>query len=67
MNSLIIKLFLAGLAALFTTGIIVVKRYYPSYKDDNALEEAVENAMEEESGMDIDLTPSSKEQNDIDK
>jgi hypothetical protein len=41
--------------------IAVVKYYYPSYKDDNVIEEKVEKVVQLKTGLDMDLTPTSKE------
>ncbi len=35
----------------------VIKFYYPAYKDDNVIEQAVEKAIEYETGANIDITP----------
>lgn len=35
----------------------VIKFYYPFYKDDNVIEEAVEKAIEYKTGVNIDITP----------
>ncbi len=40
----------------------VIKKFIPNYKDDNPVEEAVEKVIEEKTGIDVDLTPSSPEQ-----
>ena len=41
--------------------IVVVKYYYPAYKDDNVIEEKVEKVVQLKTGLDMDLTPTSKE------
>ena len=41
--------------------IAVVKYYYPAYKDDNVIEEKVEKVVQLKTGLDMDLTPTSKE------
>lgn len=51
--------------AAFIIGMIIlwgsIKLYYPAYKDDNPIEEAVEEVIKEETGIVVDLTPESKE------
>jgi len=45
-----------------------IKFFYPDYKDDNVVEELVENVIENQTGFDLDLTPLSPEDNqDINK
>lgn len=56
---LIIKYALIPLSLLATYGI---KRVFTSYKDDNPIEEIAEKAIEEETGISIDLTPESEEE-----
>jgi len=41
--------------------IVIVKHFYPSYKDDNVIEEKVEKIVQLKTGLDMDLTPTSKE------
>ncbi len=41
--------------------IAVVKYYYPAYKDDNVIEEKVEKVVQLKTGLDMDITPTSKE------
>ncbi len=53
-----------GIKAIIIAAAIaigVASRYIPSFKDDNVIEEAAESVIKEESGFDIDLTPSSPE------
>lgn len=44
------------IAATVMTGCGPVNRYF-GLKDDNVFEEAIEEAIEERTGVDIDLTP----------
>jgi hypothetical protein len=54
-----IKLIILGIAFV---GTGVIKKFYPSsYQDDNIVEEMVEKVIESQTGMDVDLTPFSKE------
>lgn len=41
--------------------VFVIKMFYPDYKDDNALEEAVESYIKYETNIDVDLSPLSPE------
>jgi hypothetical protein len=41
--------------------ILILKHFYPSYKDDNIIEEKVEKIVQLKTGLDMDLTPTSKE------
>lgn len=43
--------------------IASVKLWMPSYEDDNYVEEIAEYVLEEQSGIDIDITPLSLEKN----
>lgn len=43
-------------------GIMLVKQYWPSYKDENILEEKIEDIIKDKTGIDVDLTPNSPEQ-----
>lgn len=47
--------------AVLTFGIIIAKKYWTSYVDDNKVEESVEAVIEETTGINADLTPSSPE------
>lgn len=38
-----------------------IKTYWPNYEDDNMSEEFIERCIQEETGMDIDITPLSPE------
>ena len=41
--------------------VAVVKRYWPGYKDDNKVEQVVEEVIKDNTGISLDLTPSSPE------
>lgn len=41
--------------------IMAVKKVFPSVQDDTALEESVEQVIQDTTGADVDLTPSSPE------
>jgi len=41
--------------------LFVVKKYYPAYKDDNVIEEFVEDVIKDKTSIDVDLTPFSPE------
>jgi hypothetical protein len=41
--------------------ILVIKIFYPSYEDDNFVEEGVEEIIKYKTDIDIDLTPMSSE------
>lgn len=56
---MIYKLLLTLIAVGFTGC-----KMLPEYKEDNIVEEIFEDVIEHHSGIDIDLTPSSKELND---
>jgi hypothetical protein len=58
--SLLLKLSLLGVAV----GGVFAGRKYLQMKDDNIVEEVVEFAIKDQVGIDIDLTPSSLEQED---
>jgi len=47
--------------AVLITSLAVIKHFYPSYKDDNVIEEKVEKVVQLKTGLDMDLTPTSKE------
>jgi hypothetical protein len=53
-NSIIVVLLLMG-------SVVILKHFYPSYKDDNVIEEKVEKVVQLKTGLDVDLTPISKE------
>ncbi len=38
-----------------------LKTYWPNYEDDNMTEEFIEQCIQEETGMDVDITPFSPE------
>jgi hypothetical protein len=42
-----------------------VKTFWPSYPDDNCIEEAIEQLIQYETDVDIDMTPLSEEDNNI--
>lgn len=42
--------------------IYAVKAVWPAFPDDNPVEEAVEKVIQEKTGVDADLTPSSLEE-----
>ena len=42
-------------------GIMLVKQYWPSYRDDNAIEERLEDVIKDKTGIETDLTPHSIE------
>jgi len=54
---LILKL---SLLALAITGVFAGRKYL-HMKDDNIIEEIVEQALKDQTGFDIDLTPDSRE------
>jgi hypothetical protein len=56
-----------GLIPLAIGGVILVKQYWPSYKDDNQIEEIIEKVLEAQTGLDVDITPLSKEENNAAK
>ena len=41
--------------------VMVIKKYFPCYKDDCAVEQVVEKVIEEKTGIKVDLTPQSPE------
>lgn len=45
-----------------TIAILLLKNYWPSYKDDNMVEEKIEDVIKDKTGIDADLTPNSPEQ-----
>ena len=53
-TSIVIVLILMG-------SLAVIKHYYTSYQDDNVIEEKVEKVVQLKIGLDMDLTPTSKE------
>ncbi len=56
------NIFIKGLlvfGSLFS--MMLLKMFYPSYKDDSVVEELVEEVIEYETDIDIDLTPMSCE------
>ncbi|MGA1048651.1 MAG: hypothetical protein ACO3UU_11625 [Minisyncoccia bacterium] len=54
------------IATALGTGIIL-KNYYPNYRDDNPIEELVEEVIESQTGVSIDITPLSPEKNESTK
>lgn len=38
-----------------------IKHYFPNYKDDNVLEEKLEEIVKDQTGVEIDVTPFSPE------
>jgi len=50
-----------GLIPLAIGAVIGIKHYWPNYKDDNPVEELIEKVLEAQSGLDVDITPLSKE------
>lgn len=53
-----LKALIVGVAIAAGVG---VKYMIPNYKDDNPVEELVEEIINEETGLDFDLTPASRE------
>ena len=53
------KLALVGVSFLCAGA---VKYFWPNYKDDNAVEQVVEQVIKAETGMAVDLTPDSPEE-----
>lgn len=53
-SSIVVVLMLLG-------AILIMKHFYPSYKDDNVVEEKIEKVIHLKTGLDMDLTPTSKE------
>ena len=51
-----------GVLAAALGGVAAYRVYNPNYKDDNVIEEIVEIGLEKATGVDIDLTPGSKEE-----
>jgi hypothetical protein len=49
------------IAGVLMGSIVIVKHYYPSYKDDNVVEEKIEKVVELKTGLDMDLTPTTPE------
>jgi ABC-type glycerol-3-phosphate transport system substrate-binding protein len=49
------------LAAATAGGAVALKYFYPSIPDDNPIEELSEELIKKNVGIDIDLTPNSKE------
>lgn len=41
--------------------VFVIKKYWPSYSDDNIVEEKIEEVIKNKTGLNLDLTPSSPE------
>jgi len=41
-----------------------LKRYWPNYQEDNAIEELVEEVIHAQTGVDVDITPFSPEENE---
>ncbi len=41
--------------------VFVIKMFYPDYKDDNVIEEAVESYVKYETNIDVDFSPLSPE------
>jgi len=54
------------IASALGTGIIL-KNYYPNYRDDNPIEEFAEEVIESQIGINIDITPLSSEKNESTK
>jgi len=52
-----------GLLVAFALMVAVywIKQYWPSYTDDNPLEEKVEEVLKSTTSVDVDLTPHSPE------
>jgi hypothetical protein len=50
-----------GVLAAALGGVAAYRMYNPNYKDDNVIEEIVEIGLEKATGVNIDLTPESKE------
>jgi len=42
--------------------VLLVKQFWPSYQDDNIVEEKVEDVLKNTTSVDVDLTPNSPEQ-----
>lgn len=62
MNFEAIKPFLKYIGLLLTmAGAALFYRFFPSVKQDNAIEETIEDYIEKETGLHIDLSPDSKE------
>lgn len=38
-----------------------IKYYFPNYKDDNIIEEKLEELIKDQTGLDVDVTPLSTE------
>ncbi len=53
-----------GLIPAAMGAVLVVKYYWPNYKDDNVVEETIEQVIESQTGIDVDITPLSKEKKD---
>lgn len=51
-----------GVLAVALGGVAAYRVYNPNYKDDNVIEEIVEIGLEKATGVNIDLTPGSKEE-----
>jgi len=51
-----------GVLAAALGGVAAYKLYDSNYKDDNVVEEIVEIGLEKTTGVNIDLTPGSKEE-----
>jgi len=51
-----------GVLAAALGGVATYRIYNPNYKDDNVIEEIVEIGLEKATGVNIDLTPGSKEE-----
>lgn len=54
---------LVALIGSLMGGLAVIKHYNPSYKDDNVVEEYVEEVVKGTTGADVDISPLSKEEN----
>ena len=53
---------ITSIAIILAMGsLFVVKKYYPAYKDDNVIEEFVEDVIKDKASIDVDLTPFSPE------
>ena len=50
-----------GIATSLLLVVIGAKFFFPSIPDDNPVEEAAEEMLKQQTGIDIDITPSSKE------
>jgi len=54
----------AIIAAMSVAGMSVLKHYWPSYPDDNVIEEMVERVIEKRFGVDVDMTLESPEEDE---